>query len=42
LHDEQSLLPSSNRPGQQDQEHAIGVCACGPFHMAHEDDELLS
>jgi hypothetical protein len=42
LHDHESLLPGPNQPGQQDQEDAIGVRACGPFHLPLEDDERLS
>jgi hypothetical protein len=41
-HAEQSLLPRSNQPGQQDEEDAIGVRACWPFHLPLEDDQLLS
>ena len=42
LHDEEGLLPDSNQPGQQDEEHAIRFRACGTFNLAPEDDELLS
>src|SRR5215831_20068822 len=31
LHDEEGLLPGSNQPGQQDQEHAIGPGDRWPF-----------
>jgi hypothetical protein len=41
LNDHEGLLPRLNQPGQQDQEDAIGVRACGPFHLSLEDDELL-
>ena len=42
LHDHKSLLPGSNQPGQQNEKDAIGVRACGPFHLAPEDNELLA
>jgi hypothetical protein len=42
LHDEEGLLPGSNQPGQQDEEHAIRLRACWPFHLPFEHDELLS
>jgi len=42
LHDHKSLLPGSNQPGQQNEEEAIGVRACGPFHLAPEENERLS
>jgi len=42
LHDYQSLLPASNQPGQQDQEHAIGPGDWWPVHLSLEDDELLA
>jgi len=42
LHDEESLLPRSNHTSQQDEEDAIGVCVCRPFHLPFENDELLS
>jgi hypothetical protein len=29
-----SLLPRSNQPGQQDEEHAIGLGECWPFHLS--------
>lgn len=42
LNNHEGLLPGSNQPGQQDEEDAIGVRACGPFHLSLEDDELLA
>ena len=42
LHDEKSLLPSSNQPGQQDEEHAIGLGDCWPFHLSFKNNELVS
>ena len=42
LDDEQGLFPGTNQPGQQDEEHAIRVRACWPFHLPLEDDELLA
>ena len=42
LNDQQGLLPGSNQPGQQDEKDAIGFCACWPFHLPLEDDQLLS
>ena len=42
LHDEESLLPGSNQPGQQDEKDAISFRACRPFHLPFEDDQLLS
>ena len=36
------LLPGSNQPGPQDEEHAIRFRACRPFHLAPEDEEWLS
>ena len=41
LHEHESLLPGTNQPGQQDQEHAIGPGDCWPFHLSFENDELL-
>src|SRR5437763_15827608 len=42
LNDEERLLPCPNHPCQEDEEHAIRFRACGAFHLAPEDDELLS
>ena len=42
LHDQEGLLPGSNQPGQQDEEDAIGLGACWPFHLSLENDELLA
>jgi hypothetical protein len=42
LDNEESLLPGTNQPGQQNQEHAIGPGDRWPFHLAPEDDELLA
>jgi hypothetical protein len=42
LHDHEGLPPGSNQPGQQDQEDAIGLRACGPFHLPLQDNELLA
>ena len=42
LHDQEGLLPGSNQPDQQDEEHAIGPGERWPFHLPPEDDELLT
>jgi len=42
LHDEQSLLPRSNQPGQQDEEDAIAPEERWPFHLSLQNDELLA
>jgi hypothetical protein len=42
LDDEQGLLPRSNQPSQQDEEHAIGPGERWPLHLPLEDDQLLS
>ena len=42
LHDEKSLLPRSNQPGQQDEEYAIGPGDGWSFHLSLKDDELLA
>jgi hypothetical protein len=42
LHDQQCLLPGPNKPGQQNEKDAIGFCACRPFHLSPENDELLA
>src|SRR6266567_8982746 len=42
LHDEESLLPRSNQPGQQDEEDAIGLGECWPFQLSLQNDELLA
>jgi len=42
LNNHESLLPRSNQPGQQDEEHAIGLGECWPFHLSPEDEELLA
>jgi len=42
LHDQEGLLPGSNQPGQQNEQDAIGVGACRPFHLPPEDDKLLA
>jgi hypothetical protein len=42
LHDQESLLPRANQPGQQDQEDAIGVRACWPFYLTLENGQLVS
>jgi hypothetical protein len=42
LHDQEDLLPGSNQCGQQNEQDAIGVGACRPFHLPPEDDKLLA
>ena len=42
LHEQKSLLPGSNQPGQQDEEDAIGPGERWPFHLSLEDDKLLA
>ena len=42
LDNEKSLLPRSNQPGQQDEEHAIGSGDGWSFHLSLKDDELLA
>jgi hypothetical protein len=42
LHDDQSLLPGSNQPGQQDEEDAIGPGDRWSFHLSLKNDELLA
>jgi len=42
LHKQESLLPGSNQPGQQDEEDAIGPGEWWPFHLPPENDELLA
>jgi hypothetical protein len=42
LHKQESLLPGSNQPGQQDEEDAIGPGECWPFHLSPENKELLA
>jgi len=41
LDDEERLSPCSNHSRQEHEEDAIGVRACGPFHLPLEDDQLL-
>ena len=42
LDKDQSLSPSLNHLGQEDEKHPICFRACGPFHLAPENDELVS
>jgi hypothetical protein len=42
LNNHEDLLPGTNQPGQQDEQDAIGVGACRPFHLSPEDDKLLA
>jgi hypothetical protein len=42
LNDHEGLLPSSNQPSQQDEEHPIRFRAGGSFHPPFEHDERLS
>ncbi len=42
LNDQKGILPGMNQPCQEDEEQAIRVRACWPFHLPFEDDELLS
>ena len=42
LNDEERLFPVPNHSCQEDEEHAIRFRACGAFHLAPEDAELLS
>ena len=42
LHDHQGGLSGSNQPGQQNEQDAIGVRACRPFHLPPENDKLLA
>jgi hypothetical protein len=42
LDNEQGLVPASNQPSSQHEEHPIRFGACWPFHLTLEDDELLS
>jgi hypothetical protein len=34
LHNQEGLLQGMNQPGQQDEEHAIGLGDCWPFHLS--------
>jgi hypothetical protein len=42
LHDQEGLLPGLNQRRQQNEQDAIGVGACRPFHLPPEDDQLLA
>ncbi len=42
LHNEESLLPGANQPGQQNEEETIGPGERWPFHLSPENDELLA
>ncbi len=42
LDNEERLFPGPNHSCQEHEEQAIGFCACGPFHLPLEDDELLA
>ena len=42
LNNQEGLLPGLNQPGQQDEEDAIGPGDGWPFHLAPQNDELLS
>jgi hypothetical protein len=42
LNNQEGLLPCSNQPGQQDEEHSIGPGICWPFPLSTENDELLA
>jgi hypothetical protein len=42
LHNEERLFPGPSKPGQQDEEHAIGPGDRWPLHLAPEDDQLLA
>ena len=42
LYNNEGLLPPSNQPRQQDEEHAIGSGDGWPVHLSLEDDELVA
>ena len=42
LDDEQRLFPGIYYSGQQDQEHAVPLGTCRSFHLATQDDHLLT
>ncbi len=42
LNDKERLFPCPNHSCQEDEEHSIRFRACGPFHLAPEDDKLLA
>jgi hypothetical protein len=42
LNNQEGGLSGLNQPGQQDEEHAIGPGDGWPFHLAPQNDELLS
>jgi hypothetical protein len=42
LHDHEGGLSGSSQRGQQNEQEAIGVGACRPFHLPPEDDQLLA
>lgn len=42
LHYQEGLLPGSNQRGQRNEQDAIGVGACRPFHLPSVDDKRLS